>query len=343
MDQKFPVTSRLLSCLIFALCLLIPTSVLACDVTLNSGADINAALANYNVVCLSAGTYNHSTIYLPEGRTLRSSTGNRNDVTIQGIDGNVVQVTGNSSSVQNVTLRGASRANGYGVLIYGGYSGTQIWGVNISNVTTGIGITATTLPPPSGLGCPTDPSQRPRQISILDTFVSSSGDPFNGLPDPAIWISCSDNVAINYGEVRGTTNGPGGDGEVAAHHSTYVQISNMNSIDSGASAIYYVNCDNCSVSGVTIHRAGEWGLDIVNGSDNFTASNNTIKWCNWGGSVFDGAGSIGGSFTSNYFENNNVSGFSSYCNGINMSGNPTGVLMSGNVANPAPVYCTPWP
>jgi hypothetical protein len=140
-----------------------------------------------------------------------------------------------------------------------------------------------------------------------------------------------------WGEVVGD-GGPGGypgDGEVAAYDSTYVQISNMNSVDSGTSGIYFVNCDNCSISGVIMHRARGWGLDIVGGSDNFTASNNTIKWSWDAGSVFDGRVNLNGSYVNNYFESNNESIIA--CNGIAWIANPPS--MSGNSAVPPPSSC----
>ena len=103
-------------------------------------------------------------------------------------------------------------------------------------------------------------------------------------------------------------------------------------IDCGASAIYYVNCDDCSIEGTVIHRADEWGLDIVGGSDNFVASNNTVNWSDFGGSIFHEYNSTGGSFTNNTFIDNNQQGVAN-CNALN-------VTIDGNTASPVPDYCT---
>lgn len=332
-------------CLVVGIvCLLVPLKVLACDVTLSPGGqNIDTALANssYNVVCLNNGTYfNQPLIRIPAGKTLKSVSGNRSQVTIRGQYGkNVVQLTGNNASIQNVTLQGASHASDYGVIIYQGISGSRIGGLKISNTLIGIGINAGGTNPNS---CPGS-SYRPRNVTIWDTFISGTGNQSNGRADPSIWIKCADNVSIQYGEVRGVYGGvyPTGDAEVASYHSTRVSISNLHAVDVGASALYFVNCDDCSVRNATIHRAGEWGIDAVSGSDRFVAKNNTVKWSNWGGSVFDEAGSIGGRFENNHFVDNNRSGFNSYCNGINIIGNPNGVSMVNNSGSPPPLYCTP--
>jgi len=151
---------------------------------------------------------------------------------------------------------------------------------------------------------------------------------------------------VLWGAAYGRNDGPSEDGEVAAHDSTNVSIYHSEFYDIGASAIYYVNCDSCNIEGTTVYSAGEWGLDIVSGSDNVTVTGNYVQGSYNGGAVFDEANSTGGTFTSNTFVSNRTSGSwgstGPHCNGINIGGAVSGVTLSGNTANPSPVTCTPW-
>jgi hypothetical protein len=109
-------------------------------------------------------------------------------------------------------------------------------------------------------------------------------------------------------------------------------------MDSGNAGVYMVNCDDAVISNNVIHRADEWGLDIVDGSNNVTADNNEIKWSFWGAVVFDEADNGGGTFTNNDFISNNLGGGAN-CNGISVIGNMNNVSHSGNYANPNSLIC----
>jgi hypothetical protein len=210
----------------------------------------------------------------------------------------------------------------YGILAYYN-SDVRVWSVEIRDVQIGIGV----------VGC--------SDVRIANVFLKYTGDPYNGLPDPAIWVTSSDDVTIRHGESRNTGVGPGGDGEVSVSNSSSVEILYMHSVDCGASAFYLVNCDSCKVEGTEVHRAEEWGIDVVNGSDNVTVRNNVVKWCRYGGSVFHENNSAGGTFTGNYFQDNNWSGVAN-CNAINVKGDPSKMTIQNNQAIPPPEYCI-WP
>jgi len=103
-----------------------------------------------------------------------------------------------------------------------------------------------------------------------------------------------------------------------------------------------VNCDDCSVTNATITRAGEWGLDIVQGSDDFFADSNSIALSRWGGSVFDGVNNTNGLYVDNVFTNNNTGGYGPYCNGINYSGSASSFVATGSTGG-GTLLCKPWP
>ena len=84
-------------------------------------------------------------------------------------------------------------------------------------------------------------------IARVDFF--SNG---NLLGSDVVWINSANSVEILWGEARGRANGPGGDGEIASYNSQAVKIYGTYVTNSGASAIYLVNCDNCAVENATI-------------------------------------------------------------------------------------------
>jgi len=300
-----------------------------CDYTAYPGQDIEALLntAGINDVCLSPGSYyvnNQTSIELPAGKTLEGTGTQKSDVIITSNADRVVTLESNTY-LKNLALRAASGIlPTYGVLSYHG-DNQFIWSVDVQDVLIGVGVNGST------------------NVHIWDTFLRNNGNLYNGSPDPNVWIYASSGVEILYGEAYGRANGPGGDGEVAAHESQNVRIYGMHVIDSGASAIYYVNCDYCSVENAVIQRADEWGLDIVSGSDYFLSQDNTVEWSNWGGSVFDRLNSTGGQYLQTSFISNNRSGYASYCNGINTSVSGHSVPTTGSTVDSGALFCTPWP
>ena len=296
----------------------------ACDVTHSpmSKLTLHAVAQQHGgkKICLSEGVYElgATTLSLLPGTTLEGLANDRNQVRLNSAATRAIAVS-NGVMLKNFLLNGPGQNGEFGILSYYN-SGVIIWGLRIQNTLISIGVNGSS------------------DVNIWDTFMQDNGNLGNGLADPNVWITDASNVTILYGEARGRANGPGGDGEIAAYNSNAVRIDGTHVIDSGASAIYLVNCDNCSVANTTIHRPGEWGIDVVSGSDNFQASNNYVAWANFGGSVFDEAGSVGGTFTGNGFYSNRRMGVGT-CNGINVIGAVNGVSQSGNWANPSGVIC----
>ncbi len=178
-------------------------------------------------------------------------------------------------------------------------------------------------------------------VFITGIHLSNNGwpnTPGNSIADPNIYIANSSNVLIQWGQILGQNNWPFGDGEIACYFSDNVTISGTQLFFSGTSAIYFVGCDNSRVENANIQFAGGWGLDIVSGSDNFTAINNSIKYSRLGASIFQETQQTGGTYKWNIFNYNNTSGFAN-CNGLNITGDPLSMSISGNSANPAPISC----
>lgn len=219
--------------------------------------------------------------------------------------------------LRNFSLVG--RGGDYGVLSY--YQASDIiWSLDISGFKISIGAVGA------------------QKLDIWDTFTKQNGIPANSLAEPNIWIKNSQDVTVLYGELRGRADGPGGDGEFAAYGSQRVNIEGLHVIDSGASAIYLVDCDDCSVKEAVIERPGEWGLDIVGGSTRFVAEGNDISGALFGGSVYEATSGSTATYRNNRFSNNRRFGVGS-CNGINVKGALSNVTMSGNTSTPSGVIC----
>jgi hypothetical protein len=297
--------------------------VFACDVMLPAGANLHSAVSAYagKDICLSTGTYDlgSTTLTVPSGTQLIGQGSTREAVAIRSHALRAITV-GSNVTLKNFLLDGYSGAsNEYGILVYQ-KSNVVIWNLLVQNFLINIGVSGSST------------------IDIWGTRLRYNGDTANGKADPNLWISASTDVTVLYGQATGRANGPGGDGEVAAHNSSHVVFDGLYSFDSGASAIYYVNCDDCKIANTVIDRAGEWGLDVVQGSDRVIVDGNEISWSNFGGSVFDEAGSVGGAFTNNSFNVNRQMGVGA-CNGINVIGNVASVAQSGNVSSPAGTIC----
>lgn len=227
---------------------------------------------------------------------------------------------GNNTRVINLQVEGAAGVTPtYGIISY--YKDNNIvWGVKVRLTKISIGVNGSS------------------DVKIWDTFMQENGTS-SSAAEPNLWINNSTDVEVLWGAAIGRGNYPGGDGEIGCYDSYNVNIYGTHVIDSGASAVYFVNCDSSSMKNLVIHRPGEWGIDVVDGSDNFVADGNYVLNAQLGGAVFDEAGSVGGVFMNNTFVNNVQSGWVVPCNGINIAGNPAGVTMSGNTSSPAPVFC----
>lgn len=315
--------------LILLLAIGTPTA-LACNVTLSSGGNVHSAVATYSgqVVCLNAGTYNlgSTTLSVPAGTTLKCTAANRDNVHLTSTATRGIGVA-DYVTLHNFKLSGSGGAAEFGVVVYDD-TGVLIWALRVRKFRTNIVVNISD------------------NVVIADTFMLENGDPANGLADPNLWINASNNVAINYGEAFGRNDGPFGDGEIACYNSTEVNIYGTHVVYSGASGIYYVNCDDSSISNASVEHANEWGLDI-HGSDNFVASNNFIAWSNFGGSVFEEAQTIGGSnpttsiggqFLYNAFQGNRQLGVAN-CNGVNVDWDISHVTFIGNTTNSGSVSC----
>lgn len=295
-----------------------------CAITLNSGGDLRAATVSHagQVICLNPGSYNlgASNLNLAAGTTIQGMGATRDGVAVNSTAGRAI-VTANNVMLKNFSLIGGPQPNEFGVLV--AHTNVIIWSLRVQSFKINIGVTLS------------------NNVDIWDTYLSNNGDLNDGMANPNVWINNSNDVLVYYGTFYGRSNGPGGDGEVAAHGSTNVRIEGTQVIDAGASSFYFVNCDGCELRNAFSERSDEWGLDVVQGSDNFVAANNLITNALFGGTVFVEDDSVGGTFADNeYYGNNKIGG--GFCNGINVIGSVAGVVETGNIALPGPVIC-PYP
>lgn len=295
-----------------------------CNITLNSGGDLRAAAVSHagQTICLNPGTYHlgSSNLNLSPGTIVQGMGASRDDVIVDSTALRGI-VAADNVMLKNFSLKGGAQPNEFGILV--AHANVIIWSLRVQFFKINIGVTLS------------------HNVDIWDTMLSNNGDLGDGMANPNVWINNSDDVYVYYGTFYGRSNGPGGDGEVAAHGSTNVRIEGTQSIDAGASSFYFVNCDGCSIRDAYSERSDEWGLDVVQGSDNFVADNNLIANAFFGGTVFVEDTSVGGTFTNNeYYGNNKIGG--AFCNGINVVGAVAGVVQSGNIAVPGPVIC-PYP
>lgn len=300
----------------------------ACSVVLSAGANVQAALDNptHSTICLSSGTYSLTTqLNVPSGKTLEGSGAVRDDVVLMSSADIAVYLNSNTQ-IKNLRIQNKpGYTPTFGILTY--YTqNIIIWGLRLNGAIINIGINGS------------------RDVHVWDTFMALNGRD-NGAADPNLWITDAHDIEILWGEALGRNNGPGGDGEIAAYNSINVRIYGTYVTNSGASAIYLVACKDCSVENTTIVHANEWGLDIVNGTNNFIAKNNRVSGSWYAGSVFSGSGypsaNINGQYIGNDFRDNNRSGIRQFCNGVAYSGSSSAFTMSGNTGNPA-LTCKAW-
>lgn len=303
------------------------STVFSCDVTFIQKASpetIRNAINNSAMeeICLRPGLYNfgNETLNIPSGKTLKGLGDDRGDVIITSSAHRMIYIQ-SDTTLSNFTLQPVQgHTPEFGILSY--YSSNQaILGLRLKGAQINLGLNGS-----SG-------------VTVADTFMSDNG----GTPaaDPNVWITDAGNIEFLWGALYGSGFHPsgGGDGEIAAYNSNNVSIDGLHVLNSGASAVYFVNCDSCSVKNSTLVSASGWGLDIVQGSDNFIAINNLVQSSRYGGSVFQQSSQSGGTYIGNTFIGNNTGGYAS-CNAINVIGNRFALTLSGNTATPGPITCT---
>lgn len=311
-------------------------SVWACNVTLNNGADLWATVNNTGVnqtICLNPGTYYVSQqIQMKDGQTIKGLVSDPNISQVKVISSapDRAIVTANNTVLRHFSLHG----NGFVIPTFGvlthARSNVTLWSLDIRKMNISVGVNAGSS-----------------NVSIANVFTSQNGLGNNGIAEPNIWINQSNNILINYGAMTGRANGPAGDGEIACYDSQSVTVYGTQVINSGASGMYFVNCDDAHIENTLISRADEWGLDI-HGADNFMAVNNTIQYSDFGGSVFEEAQTIGGplpansigaQYINNRFIGNNVRRVAA-CPGINIDAvSFSHLYLSGNSVNNGALTC----
>lgn len=298
----------------------------ACNKTVLPGINVISLAVNSAadgaIICLKKGEYSQSQqITLKPNQQLKG-LGKRSEVKIlfNGVSRGVVLRKG--SHLDHMSLKGVDLDGGveFGVLAFEA-GNNQAWELEVENFLIGVGYKSS-------------PNSK-----ILAVYFRGNGASSNSKADPAIWITDSDNVSVRYGRIDGAGNGPGGDGELACYNSRHLEIDGLNVIDSGASGIYLVNCDDATVKNATIHRASEWGIDVVDGSSNFTALNNIVWWSYYAGSVFDESDNGPGTYRNNDFKGNNT-GRIANCTGVAVIGNQSNVNMFGNAVSPGFQTCS---
>ena len=287
---------------------MLATPLLACDLTISSGADIQQALNTSGVssVCLSPGTYYPSaTIQLNQGQTLIGS-GNTDDATIYSSSSRVITLATNST-VGNLRVIGSGN-NEFGVLA-DGVNNVTVWGARIQSVGIALG------------------ANNSSGVSLLSNYLSGNGNPYDGIATPSHWINSSSSVTIKWGEFWGQGSGSCcGDGEIAAYNSSSVAVDSVYLNWSGAAGVYFVNCYSCSVVNSFFRHPTEFGLDI-HGGGYFYASNNEVSNSGFGAAVYEVLNGSTASFTNNRLLYNSGGNCP---NGVAVIGDQNAVSMSGN-------------
>ncbi|MEN5274115.1 right-handed parallel beta-helix repeat-containing protein [Stenotrophomonas lactitubi] len=296
----------------------------ACDLTLDNGGDLAGAVASApgKKICLRPGQYvaGPAPLEIPAGTTIEGLGATMAEVVVSAYGAPQKAIgLGSNTMLHNFTLTTGAGGN-FGVLAYH-QDRVIIWSLDIVGFQISAGVVG-------GNG-----------VEIWDTFMRGNGIAGNATADPNLWITDSRDVTILYGQLTGRKDGPGGDGEMAIYNSSNVMIDGARVIDSGASAIYLVNCVDCTVKNSVIERPGEWGIDVVQGSHRFLADNNYVNGANYGGAVFETSGGATATFRSNRFILNRRMGVGN-CNGINAKGGTAGIQSIGNTSMPSGDLCS---
>lgn len=313
--------------MVVTVCLLCVSNItFACDWTIGNSSTLNfissmvSSLPSGDTICLRTGTYIQSaTIQLKTGQTLKGLGSSRMDTTIISSADYVVKLS-EDAWVYNLDIQGSSILMPDVGVEAREDDRARIWDLNIENVVDPIHIFYSD------------------DVKIWANWTDNNGAN-NNKPDPSIFAYQSNNLEILYGLYYGASNGQvGGDGEIAIWESDDAWIEGVQVVDSGASSIYFIDCDYCTVKNSTLDGGDGWGLDIMDDSSNFTAIGNTVRNHLNGGSVFDETDNGTGTYTNNSFTNNNTSGTRT-CQGINVIGNISNLTLSGNTASPTPIFC----
>ncbi|TQV72207.1 right-handed parallel beta-helix repeat-containing protein [Aliikangiella marina] len=311
------------------------TTAMACDVTVPSGGSITNAVNSLSTsggkVCLQNGTYFISDFRLTKDNVHIQGQG-RGQTTVYASGSRGISVRGKNATLSRFSLigNGGTRASRtFGILSYD-TSNVNIWTLDIEQFKISVGVNLSS------------------QVKISNVWANHNGDPNNESAggtsgsDPHIWISKSQFVDVKYGNYYGQADGykPGGDGELAAYDSTFVNFDSTYVWNSGASGIYLVNCDNCSIRNTRVANADGWGLDVVGGSNNFSASGNIVDGARFSAVIFHEDVNGPGVFSNNQFwGSNNYSGVGN-CPAINVRGNLTNVTLFGNTNyDSGPIAC----
>jgi hypothetical protein len=150
-------------------------------------------------------------------------SGNFGDVNIFS-SANVLLQPDNGATVGNLFIFGGGPSiSTYGILVYQ-KANVTVWSVNLQRTLIGIGAVGS------------------NDIQLLNNSLSNNGQPGDGIAQPSIYISDSQRLSINYGEIFGGFEDGYGDGEIATYNSTSVSINNLYLNRSGAAGVYMVNC-----------------------------------------------------------------------------------------------------
>jgi hypothetical protein len=289
-----------------------------CDLIISPGTSIASTFGSTGksiqiqkggrVVCLSPGTYNET---IPinistSGNTLKSLDINDQAIIISSAARGIEVVTSNTI-IRDLKISGINASQTvFGVLTYQAQS-TKLINIEVTRALIGIGINTS------------------NGTEITDSKVLFAGDGIAGRADPSVWNSGSNQTVISGSSFKNNGVGPAGDGEVACYNSSGFEIRNSTVEDSGASAIYVVNCDGARLIGNTVLRPKEWGLDIArhvscppgdpcSGTDNVFAEGNLVRNASRGGAVVFKSNNP--TFINNIYDNNYIQG-SARCNGVN--------------------------
>jgi len=271
----------------------------ACDATIDPGADINTALSGLSsggTLCLNDGTYIiTSVIQLHDGKTIMGHSHDPTKAIIQGNfndTGAMLLISdGTTGSALNpekllwVTVMGGTVNTSSGIVEnrpkYGihvsGTSGTVITTVNISHVRVAIIASAAT-----------DLVIDYAYIDYIGDVVNASNGDFSSI---AI-TNGSDDATINHSIITGNRNGhvplePNapdangvgtmvGDGQISCNNSDGLQIRNT-VIKYGGAGMYLLDCKDVTVADDTISWASAWGIDAPAGDDGLYVQNTTIE------------------------------------------------------------------
>lgn len=311
----------------------------ACDVTLSPGADIQVALnGTATTVCLNSGTYRPSTtLSVPAGKTLKGLGANRDQVVIESYapsGGNTPMIwPKNNTTLHNFTLvSAAGRLPTFGVFVNG--SDITLWSLHVKKAVINVAVVSSS------------------RAQILDTYLSQPGDPNDRAANPNLWIDRSHDTTVWYGALFGgggfgtDPNGAlTGDGELSVYGSDRLAITGTNFFSSGTSAVYFRDCDSCSIKSTRIYDARGFGLDLVDainnpldGNDNLVVENNRIERSGYGGIIVKLTGGNVVRMTGNTLTGNNTTGHS-VCAGINVQGTQGSLTLQSNTVTPGPVSC----